>query len=101
MICRRIFKTIDENGDGHLSHAELKALIVGIHFNEISVNENEVVEKVLKDFDSSLDSKVEFNEFVAGVGRWLEEARNAIDDFHEVLCHSIQIYYRCDNSLDM
>lgn len=90
--CCRIFKTIDGNGDGHLSHAELKALIVGIHFSEVSVDEKEVVEKVLKDFDSSLDSKVDFEEFVAGVDRWLQEARNAIDDFHEVRCHLIQVF---------
>lgn len=100
MICCRIFKSIDGNGDGHLSHAELRALIVGIHFNEISVDENEVVERVLKDFDTSLDSKVEFNEFMAGVGRWLEEARNAIDEFHEVRGHPIHVYDRCDNSID-
>lgn len=82
-VLKKIFKRIDDNEDGHLSHAELKALIVGIHFNEITLDENEVVERVLKDFDTSLDSNVDFNEFVAGVGRWLQEARNSIDDFHE------------------
>ncbi|KAH6835488.1 sodium/calcium exchanger family protein / calcium-binding EF hand family protein [Perilla frutescens var. hirtella] len=81
---KKIFKTIDDNDDGHLSHKELKALIVGIHFNEISVDENEVVEKVMKDFDISNDSEVNFDEFYAGVDRWLKEARgnDSIDGYH-------------------
>lgn len=85
----RIFTRIDDDNDGLLSRVELKALIIGIHFNEITFDENEVVDKVLKDFDTSLDSKIDFGEFVAGVEKWLQEARNSIDDFHEVCCHLI------------
>ena len=85
----RIFTRIDDDNDGILSRVELKALIIGIHFNEITFDENEVVDRVLKDFDTSLDSKIDFNEFVAGVEKWLQEARNSIDDFHEVWCHLI------------
>lgn len=76
--------------DGSLSRSEIKALLVGIQFNEVSLGEHDVVEKVMKDFDTSLDSKVDFHEFVAGVGRWLQEASgNSIDDFHRVRCHFI------------
>lgn len=79
--------------DGFLSRSELKALIVGIQFNEVSLDEHDAVEKVMKDFDTSLDSRVEFDEFVDGVGRWLQEASgNSIDDFHRVPCHFIQIF---------
>lgn len=85
----RLFSRIDDDKDGILSRVELKALIVGIHFNEITLDENEVVEKVLKEFDTSLDSKIDFNEFLAGVGRWLREARNSIDNFHAVRYHLI------------
>ena len=42
---------------------------------EINVNEEDVVTKVMKDFDTSENNEVEFNEFVAGVGRWLNEAK--------------------------
>ncbi|XP_042061109.1 sodium/calcium exchanger NCL-like [Salvia splendens] len=83
VVLKKIFLRIDDDNDGILSRVELKALIIGIHFNEITFDENEVVDKVLKDFDTSLDSKIDFNEFVAGVQKWLQEARNSIDDFHE------------------
>ncbi|KAL3638515.1 hypothetical protein CASFOL_017886 [Castilleja foliolosa] len=91
-VLTKLFKAIDENGDGYLSHSELRALIVGIQFNEINLDENDAVEKVLKDFDISLDSQVDLPEFINGVGRWLEEAKgrasNAsgsmkyIDEYH-------------------
>ncbi|PIN16031.1 hypothetical protein CDL12_11327 [Handroanthus impetiginosus] len=92
-VLRKLFKTIDENGDGYLSHAELKALVVGIRFDEINLDHNDAVEKVVKDFDTSQDLRVDENEFIDGVVRWLEEARGTkasnhagsmkyIDDYH-------------------
>lgn len=93
-----MFNSIDENGDGHLSHAELKALVVGMRLEEINLDENDAVAKVMKDFDKSCDDKVDLHEFIAGVEKWLYEARGSngsspgagantikyIDDFHEV-----------------
>lgn len=94
----RLFKAIDENEDGYLSHSELRALIVGIKFNEINLDEDDALSKVIKDFDTTLDSRVDLNEFIVGVGRWLEEARGKasnhagsmkyIDEFHTVYCFS-------------
>ncbi|KAI3457396.1 hypothetical protein Pfo_014059 [Paulownia fortunei] len=92
-VLTKLFKAIDENEDGYLSHSELRALIVGIQFNEINLDQNDAVEKVMRDFDTTLDCRVDINEFIAGVGRWLEEARGAkgsnhagsmkyIDEFH-------------------
>ncbi|GFP79631.1 hypothetical protein PHJA_000106600 [Phtheirospermum japonicum] len=91
-VLTKLFKAIDENGDGYLSHTELRALIVGIQFSEINLDENDAVEKVLKDFDISLDSQVDLPEFIHGVGRWLEEAKGGasnvsgsmkyIDEYH-------------------
>ncbi|PIN20881.1 hypothetical protein CDL12_06437 [Handroanthus impetiginosus] len=92
-VLERLFKSIDENGDGYLSHSELRALVVGIQFNEINLDHNDAVDKLIKDFDTSLDSRVDMNEFFAGVARWLEQARGNkvssnvgsmkyIEDFH-------------------
>ncbi|KAL2245465.1 uncharacterized protein LOC105165426 [Sesamum indicum] len=90
-VLEKLFKAIDENEDGHLSHSELRALILGIQFNEINLDREDAVEKVMKDFDISLDSRVDLREFIHGVGRWLQEARAVsnyagsmkyIDDFH-------------------
>ncbi|EYU44997.1 hypothetical protein ABFS82_13G068800 [Erythranthe guttata] len=94
-VLTKLFKAIDENDDGFLSQAELRALIVGIQFNEINMDEDDALAKVIKDFDTSLDSQVDLNEFVAGIGKWLEEAKGArggsnqagsmkyIDDYHK------------------
>ncbi|KAL0301217.1 UNVERIFIED_CONTAM: Sodium/calcium exchanger NCL [Sesamum radiatum] len=93
-VLRRLFRMIDDNKDGYLSHTELRALIVGIRFSEINLDEDDAVVKLMKDLDSSRDSRVDLNEFISTVARWLEEAKGAkapnhtgsmkfIDDFHE------------------
>ncbi|KAL2466792.1 sodium/calcium exchanger family protein/calcium-binding EF hand family protein [Abeliophyllum distichum] len=92
-VLEKLFKAIDVNDDGSLSHSELRALIVGIQFSEINLDENDAIEKVMRDFDTSHDSRVNLKEFIDGVERWLEEAKGAkiskqagpgyIDYFHE------------------
>ncbi|KAJ9671510.1 hypothetical protein PVL29_025287 [Vitis rotundifolia] len=74
-IIRKLFHTIDENNDGNLSKAELRALIVGIQFEEIDLDKNEAVDKVMNDFDTSNDQFVDEGEFVKGISRWLTEAK--------------------------
>ena len=84
---------IDENGDGRLSPTELRALVLGIRFEEIDMDIEDAVEKVLKDFDTSCDSFIDIDEFVRGISKWLNEARRSAEKqgtliplhhFHEV-----------------
>ncbi|KAL2483573.1 sodium/calcium exchanger family protein/calcium-binding EF hand family protein [Forsythia ovata] len=92
-VLEKLFKAIDVNDDGSLSRSELRALIVGIQFSEFNLDENDAIEKVMRDFDTSRDSRVNLKEFIDGVERWLEEAKRAkiskqagpgyIDNFHE------------------
>ncbi|XP_009604315.1 sodium/calcium exchanger NCL-like [Nicotiana tomentosiformis] len=96
-VIEKLFNSIDENGDGYLSHSELRALVVGISLEEINLDENDAIAKVLKDFDTSSDEKLDLKEFIAGVEKWLYEARSSngssreagpdtmkyLDDFHE------------------
>ncbi|KAJ8532344.1 hypothetical protein K7X08_012267 [Anisodus acutangulus] len=96
-VLEKLFYAIDENGDGRLSHAELRALVVGLRLEEINLDENDAIAKVLKDFDTSCDDQVDMREFIAGVEKWFYEARSAngssvvagpntmkyLDDFHE------------------
>ena len=93
-----MFKTIDENDDGGLSPSELKALIIGIRFEEIDFDKDDAVRKVMADFDTSLDSLVQEDEFVKGITKWINEAKQTksahlepnsgtfkfIDRFHQV-----------------
>jgi len=101
-----LFKTIDQNSDGSLSEAELRALVIGINFEEIDA-----------DFDASRDTRVDMKEFVEGISRWLKKARHSAGDgqddqsirflnhFHQVyiLLHIISSNHAflclCDESL--
>ena len=74
----RLFKKIDQNGDGLLSAAELRALIIGIQIFE-EIDKDDAVAKMMNDFDTSHDFRVDENEFVAGISRWLNEAKRSGD----------------------
>ncbi|XVF70103.1 hypothetical protein PTKIN_Ptkin11bG0135500 [Pterospermum kingtungense] len=74
-IIKKLFETIDENHDGHLSPSELRALIIGIRFEEIDLDKDDAVRKVMADFDTSLDSLVDEDEFVKGITKWINEAK--------------------------
>ncbi|CAH8283802.1 unnamed protein product [Eruca vesicaria subsp. sativa] len=76
-VIRKLFETIDANKDGHLSAAELKALIIGISFEDIDFDKDDAVGKVLQDFDKTLDDQVDQEEFVRGIKLWLIQAMGA------------------------
>lgn len=95
-VLSKLFNTIDENGDGYLSASELRALIIGIEFQGINLDEHDAVDKVMKEFDTSGDFRVDFVEFIEGISKWLREARKCskyqsnekkemqlISDFHK------------------
>ncbi|CAM8995295.1 unnamed protein product [Rhodiola kirilowii] len=76
-VIEKLFEAIDENKDGYLSAAELKALIIGIQFEQIDLDKNDAVAKVLSDFDTSNNLHIEKDEFIRGVSKWLNEAKRA------------------------
>ncbi|KAA8526784.1 hypothetical protein F0562_008987 [Nyssa sinensis] len=73
-ILQKLFKTIDADSDGNISKAELKALVVGIRFEEINLDEDDAVEKLMKAFDTSRDGQIDLDEFTQGIKKWFEEA---------------------------
>ncbi|MFS7946784.1 putative EF-hand domain-containing protein [Helianthus anomalus] len=77
-----LFKFIDVDEDEHLSHSELRALILGMRLSEINLSEDDVVDKVMKEFDQSENNLVDEKEFIAGIGKWLEEAKGSKIDAH-------------------
>ncbi|XP_073287240.1 sodium/calcium exchanger NCL-like [Primulina huaijiensis] len=94
-ILEKLFKSIDDNDDGILQRSEVKALILGIRFNDINLDEEDAVEKVMNDFNVTNDSAIDYTEFKSGVERWLEVARGGgsvnhsssmkyIDNFHQL-----------------
>jgi Ca2+-binding EF-hand superfamily protein len=53
----------------------LRAFIVGIHFEEIDLHHNDVVDKIMKDFDTSHNYRIEEGEFIEGISRWLKNTK--------------------------
>ena len=73
----RLFHTIDANHDGYISATELRSFIVGIQFDEIDLDLDVAVDKIMKDIDTSHNSRIEKEEFVDGVSRWLNKTKSA------------------------
>lgn len=74
-IHARLFCTIDQNNDGYLSATELRALIIGVRFDQIELNKDDAVENLMKEFDTSRDARIDANEFFLGVSKWLNVAK--------------------------
>ncbi|XP_076907091.1 sodium/calcium exchanger NCL-like [Bidens hawaiensis] len=74
-VLHRLFNSVDVNGDERLSVMELRALVVGMQLNNINLKEDDAIDKVMKEFDTSGDEEVDFQEFVTGIANWLEEAK--------------------------
>ncbi|XP_078431411.1 sodium/calcium exchanger NCL2-like isoform X1 [Wolffia australiana] len=75
---KKIFHGVDVDHDGFLSLPELNAFVHGTQVDVACQKLDETVEKFMKDFDSSHDGKIQEDEFVRGMSRWLDEAKNSI-----------------------
>ncbi|KAJ6966139.1 sodium/calcium exchanger NCL [Populus alba x Populus x berolinensis] len=73
-VVKKLFRTIDENGDDRLSASELKALVIGIRFEEIDFDKDDAVSKLMKDFDTSNDNYIDETEFINGIQKWHNKA---------------------------
>ncbi|KAM4092971.1 hypothetical protein ACB094_06G080000 [Castanea mollissima] len=76
-IIKKLFSSIDENHNNCISDSELRALMVGIIFDEIVLDQNDAVNKIMNDFDTSGNSTLEEDEFVSGISRWLKKTMRA------------------------
>ncbi|XP_042379233.1 sodium/calcium exchanger NCL2-like isoform X2 [Zingiber officinale] len=92
-VLKRLFRSLDMDSDRSLSRAELRALIIGLQVDEIDLDMDDAVDKIMDEFDTSRNSTIEEHEFIAGISNWLTEAKrdvgnassyskNFMDDFH-------------------
>ncbi|PIA57950.1 hypothetical protein AQUCO_00500107v1 [Aquilegia coerulea] len=75
VVIKELFHKIDQNNDNFVTPGELKGLILGIQFQEVGLNEEDFVEMVLKDFDTSNDAQIDEKEFIRGISKWLSETK--------------------------
>ncbi|KAG6637228.1 sodium/calcium exchanger NCL-like [Carya illinoinensis] len=71
---KKLFSVVDTNGDGNISYSELRALIVGIRFEEIDLKKDKAVDKLMRDFDTSQNGQIDETEFVNCISKWLKKA---------------------------
>ena len=71
-----LFSKIDTNHDGCISYSELRALLIGIQFEEIDLDDT--VNKIMNDFDTSGDSFIDEHEFVKGISGWLNKIKRIL-----------------------
>ncbi|KAK9688799.1 hypothetical protein RND81_09G011700 [Saponaria officinalis] len=78
-VIEKIFKAIDLDSDNHLSKGELRAFVIGMRLEGISVGEEDIANKVLKEFDTERqDDKIDLDEFSRGISRLLALVRGDV-----------------------
>ncbi|OVA14490.1 EF-hand domain [Macleaya cordata] len=78
-VIKELFHKIDQNNDAFVTLQELRGLILGIQFEEIGLKEEDYLEKVLAEFDTSNhDHRISENEFVEGIYRWLSKTKQSV-----------------------
>ncbi|KAK1301574.1 hypothetical protein QJS10_CPB12g01059 [Acorus calamus] len=92
---KKLFTTIDVDENGVVSVAELRALIIGFQFDEVDLDENDAMGRIMAEFDTNGDNSIQEEEFIVGISRWLKEAKHVvpssgsdsgkfINDFHSI-----------------
>ncbi|CAN6482726.1 unnamed protein product [Victoria cruziana] len=84
-VIQKLFDLIDEDKDRHISYAELKAFVIGLRFEDIDLNDDEVIEvttRMMEEFDSSHDDRLDNEEFFKGLSGWILRAKGVIPSGH-------------------
>ncbi|KAJ1391866.1 EF-hand domain [Sesbania bispinosa] len=74
-VIEKLFESL-KNSDGYITAKDLRALLIGVHFEEKDMNIDEAVARIMLDFDRSHDSKIDREEFVRGITKWLRKAKH-------------------------
>ncbi|KAF6177163.1 hypothetical protein GIB67_025500 [Kingdonia uniflora] len=90
-MLKKLFQTMDFDHSHHLSASEIRALIIGIQFEEVDLDHEAAVKKVMSDFDTSSDAYVSEEEFVQGISKWLNEAKRSSGKIRDSGPHTIKI----------
>ncbi|KAI7749235.1 hypothetical protein M8C21_030879, partial [Ambrosia artemisiifolia] len=79
-----LHKKLDKNHDGKVTHAELKTLLYGIQLQADGELSDDLVERIIEQFDFSGDKCIQEDEFVRILTKWLQEARKSLsrDDYN-------------------
>ncbi|MED6121868.1 hypothetical protein PIB30_034101 [Stylosanthes scabra] len=72
-VIQKLFDSL-KNSEGYITATDLRALIIGMPFEEEDMDIDEAAASIMLDFDKSHDSRIDMEEFVRGITRWLHKA---------------------------
>ncbi|OMO92399.1 Calcium-binding EF-hand [Corchorus olitorius] len=75
---KRLFEKIDSDGDNWISQQELREVIMDVKFGKVPWNADEVVAKVIEELDTRGDKRIDEEEFINGISRWLKTSKNEV-----------------------
>ncbi|CAK9182959.1 unnamed protein product [Ilex paraguariensis] len=73
---KRLFESLDINGDNNLSPAELKELVVNIKFRSIPWDVDVAVAQIMEELDANGDQMINKEEFIKGWTKLLKMKKN-------------------------
>ncbi|EYU44996.1 hypothetical protein MIMGU_mgv1a025835mg [Erythranthe guttata] len=74
-VIRRIFKVTDRDGDETIDASELKGFLQEIKFRKMYSDKDKATQDMMKEFDVDDNKKININEFVKGMEKWVEETK--------------------------
>ncbi|KAI7980814.1 Sodium/calcium exchanger NCL2 [Camellia lanceoleosa] len=82
---KELFHQIDKDKNAYISQEELRVLVLGIQLDEVGFNTDDFVEKVIAAFDTSGDVRIDEQEFVNGLLKYISEsdARESVGTHHK------------------
>lgn len=95
-MCHRLFQETDHDRDNFISVPELKEFLKEIKFTKADLEKDEATSQMLRDFDADNDGKINIDEFVNGVTKWVDETKQALEKrYHskKSLKHFYEVVY--------
>ncbi|GAB2278004.1 hypothetical protein Dimus_012704 [Dionaea muscipula] len=76
-IATKIFNALDVDKNQYVSAPELRAFVIGMQLKELKVGVDDIVDKVMKEFDTgpNPDSQISLDEFKGGLTRWVDNLK--------------------------
>ncbi|KAL7087592.1 hypothetical protein ACP275_13G076100 [Erythranthe tilingii] len=74
-VIRRIFKETDRDGDETIDASELKGFLQEIKFRKMYSDKDKATQDMMKEFDVDDNKKININDFVKGMEKWVEETK--------------------------
>ncbi|KAM3306707.1 hypothetical protein P3S67_013577 [Capsicum chacoense] len=96
---KEIFHQYDSDGNNSITRNELEKLIRSVKYDEVQLNSDDSVKKVMQDFDTDRNEMIDEPEFVDGMTRWINEAirvtsckdkKRAIDEYDKIMWGKVE-----------